>query len=373
MRGQIIKKKDGVWLIRIQQRLSNGKRKSFSKQIHGTKKMANQALTGWLRELDTGIFVEPSNQTLNDFLDTWLETVARPRVRANTFEGYERMLRLNVNPLIGEMILSAVKPSDIQMIYNAILQKGLTARSVELTNAVLSNALKQAVKWQMINFNPCDAVDLPKKRRAEMKAFSPKQAAQFLEAAKNDKQGTVLKFALITGMRPSEYLALRWSDIDLQKGTATVRRSVTPRTGGGFHFGEPKTKQSRRTIPLPVSLIKELQRHRIIQLEQKMKLGEAYENLDLVFPTDIGTPQSYKNLDKRHYKPILEAANLEGFRLYDLRHSTATLLLSEGVNPKIVAERLGHSTIVLTLDTYSHVLPGMQEAATEKLERILYG
>lgn len=373
MRGQIIEKSKGVWLVRVQSRLADGKRKSISKQIRGTKKDAEKFLTKWLREIDSGTFVEPSNQTLNSYLDAWLETVAKPRVRANTLENYNRMLDRHVRPLLGERVLSTIKPRDVQNIYTLILEKGLKPRSVENTNAVLSSAFKQAVKWNLLNSNPCDAVDLPKKQRAEMKAFSPEQAAKFLKAAKTDKQAVALTFALITGMRPSEYLALRWSDLDLKKGTAIVQRSVTPTTGGGFTFGETKTKKSRRTIPLPQTLIKDLQRHRITQLEQKLKLGEAYQNLDLVFATDIGTPFSYKNLDGRHFKPVLKAANLTGFRLYDLRHSCATLLLSEGVNPKVVAERLGHSTIVLTLDTYSHVLPDMQEAATEKLEKILYG
>ncbi|HEX9929420.1 MAG TPA: site-specific integrase [Pyrinomonadaceae bacterium] len=141
---------------------------------------------------------------------------------------------------------------------------------------------------------------------------------------------------------------------------------------GGFRFGETKTKRSRRTIPLPQTLVKDLQKYRVAQLEHKLKLGEVYQDLDLVFATELGTPVAYKNLDFRHFKPTLKCAGLEGFRLYDLRHTCATLLLSAGENPKVVAERLGHSSIVLTLDTYSHVLPDMQQAATEKLEKMLY-
>ena len=371
-RGQIIEKSKGVWLVRVESR-TNGKRKSLSKQVRGTKKEAEKFLTNWLREMDTGTFVEPSNQSLGEYLETWLETVAKTRVRGNTFEGYARVLRRNVVPVIGDKMLSAVRATDIQKVYNKILERGLKARSVELTNAVLSSAMQQAVKWQLINSNPCDAVDLPQKQRTEMKAFSPEQAARFLKACKDDKQGTILVFALLTGMRPSEYLGLRWSDIDLTKGTAIVQRSVTRQKGGGFYFGETKTKQSRRTIPLPASLVKELTAWRRKQLEQKMRLGSSYQNQDLVFPTELGTPLAYSNLDFRHFKPVCEQAGLKGFRLYDLRHSCATLLLSQNENPKVVAERLGHSTIVLTLDTYSHVLPDMQQAASDKLEKLLYG
>jgi integrase len=373
MRGQIKEKSKGVFLVRIESRKSGIRETLFSRTVRGKRSDADKLLTEKLAELDKGTFVVDSKQTLNEYLDFWLEKVAKSRVRANTFEGYKRMLDLNVKPLLGERRLSSIKPSDIQTIYTAILERGLSARSVEHTNAVLSSALKQAVKLQILNSNPCAAVDLPQKKRAEMKAMSPEQAAQFLKVAKEDVRGIILTFALITGMRPSEYLALRWSDLDLRKGAATVQRAVTLISGGGFRFGETKTKRSRRTIPLPQTLVKDLQKYRVAQLEHKLKLGEAYQDLDLVFATELGTPIAYKNLDFRHFKPTLKRAGLEGFRLYDLRHTCATLLLSAGENPKVVAERLGHSSIVLTLDTYSHVLPDMQQAATEKLERMLYG
>lgn len=375
MRGQIIEKSKGVFLVRIESRNNKKRETMFSRTVRGKRSDADKLLTEKLAELDKGTFVKDSKQTLNEYLDFWLENVARTRVRGNTFEGYKRMLDLNVKPLLGERRLSSIKPADIQTIYTAILERGLAARSVEHTNAVLSSALKQAVRLQLLNSNPCAAVDLPKKQRAEMKAMSPEQASQFLKAAKEDVRGIILSFALITGMRPSEYLALRWSDLNLKNGTATVQRAVTLIEGGGFRFGETKTKRSRRTIPLPQSLVKDLQKYRVAQLEHKLKIGEAYQDYDLVFATEFGTPIAYKNLDFRHLKPTLKRAGLgnEGFVLYSLRHTCATLLLSAGENPKVVAERLGHSSIVLTLDTYSHVLPDMQQAATEKLERMLYG
>ena len=371
-RGQIIEKAKGVWLVRVESRI-DGKRKSNAKTVHGTKRDAEKFLTAWLRDMDKGMFVEPSNQTLNSYLDKWLETVAKPRLRTNTFESYSQTLDRNVRPFLGERALSSIRPNDVQGIYTLILEKGLKARSVEYTNAILSSALKQAVKWQILNFNPCSAVDLPKKQRAEMKAFSPDESKRFLSAAKDDERAVCLTFALLTGMRPSEYLALRWSDVDLKKGAAVVQRSVTRAKGGGFNFGETKTARSRRTVPLPQTLIKDLQHHRRKQLEQKLRLGAVYQDQDLVFPTELGTPLAYSNLDRRHFKPVCKRAELHGFRLYDLRHSCATLLLGVGENPKVVAERLGHSTIVLTLDTYSHVLPDMQQAATDKLEKLLYG
>jgi integrase len=238
----------------------------------------------------------------------------------------------------------------------------------------LSSALKQAVKWQIIPSNPATLVDLPQNHRKEMKALSPEEAKQFLDAAKKDKWFVIFSLAISTGMRPEEYLGLQWKDIDLEKGTAIVQRAlVWKRKGGGWSLQEPKTSQSRRTIPLPASVVSELNRHRKKQLEERIGLGAAYQNFDFVFATEIGTPILTSNLIRKHFKPILKDAELpEDIRLYDLRHSCATLLLAVGENPKVVSERLGHATIVLTLDTYSHVLPSMQQSATAKLENLLY-
>jgi len=175
-------------------------------------------------------------------------------------------------------------------------------------------------------------------------------------------------------MRPEEYLALKWSDVELGRGVAIVRRALVWRKGGGWYFDEPKTSRSRRTVPLPVSLVKSLAAHKRKQSEARLKVGSLYQNNDLIFATGEGSPHNSRNLTNRHFRPILKRAGLSlDFRLYDLRHSCATLLLSVGENPKVVSERLGHASIVLTLDTYSHVLPTMQEDASQKLKRIMFG
>jgi integrase len=175
-------------------------------------------------------------------------------------------------------------------------------------------------------------------------------------------------------MRPEEYLGLQWKDVDLKRGTATVCRTVVWRTGGGWYFGEPKTARSRRTIPLPPSLVRQLVVHRRQQAETRLEAGAEYQYHDLVFATNDGTPVMLRNLIRRHFRPALLRAEITtDFRLYDLRHSCATLLLAANEHPKVVSERLGHASITLTLDTYSHVLPSMQQAASEKLENILFG
>ena len=239
--------------------------------------------------------------------------------------------------------------------------------------SVLRNALQQAVRWRMLPENPARSVDLPRWEKREMQALTPAEVARFREAAASDPWAVFFDFALATGMRPGEILALRWEDLDLDAGTVTVRRALVG-AGSRSRFAEPKTPKSRRTIPLPGSLIHALAAHKRRQAVHRLKLGPEYEDQDLVFASATGGPHDARNLADRHLKPILRRAKLPGsFRLYDLRHTCATLLLAAGVHPKVVSERLGHAGITLTLDTYAHVLPGMQRKAADRLEAILFG
>jgi integrase len=373
MRGQIIEKSKGVWLVRIQNRLTNGKRKSISKQFRGTKKDAEKFLTAWFRDMDRGVFIEPSRQTLNEHFNNFLEII-KSRVAEQTFNSYEMILRVHIRPKIGELKLTNIKILTVQKVYSEMQVKGLSPRTVRYAHSVFSMALSKAVELGYIVNNPCNYAELPRQNKKETKAFSPEQAQNFLQAAKDDRHGLIFEIALSSGMRPEEYLSLCWKDIDFEKGTATVQRALVWRKGGGFKFAEPKTAKSRRTVPLPKSILPRLKEHKRQQLEQRLKIGAAYEKHDLVFASAVGKPLHYRNLTQRHYEKILERAGMKGtgFVLYSLRHSCATLLLSAGENPKIVAERLGHTSVKMTLDTYSHVLPDMQQAATDKLETMLY-
>ena len=172
------------------------------------------------------------------------------------------MLRLHIRPRIGDMKLTDIKILTVQKIYSEMQEKGLSARTVRYAHAVFSMALSKAVEWGNIAKNPCDYAELPKQNKKETKAFSPEQAKQFLECAKDDRHGLIFEFALTTGMRPEEYLALQWKDIDFERCTATVQRAlVWHRKGGGFKFDEPKTAKSRRTIPLPKSILPKLKEY----------------------------------------------------------------------------------------------------------------
>lgn len=375
MAGQIIKRGERTWLVRIfMGRDANGKQQFHHKTVHGTKKDAEQYSNKVLRDRDLGTFFELAALPLKDYLDKWLETAARPRLRARTFADYAEVLKRYVYPAIGEKRLCDVRPLDIQNLYTAMSARGLSARTVRYTHALLSSALKQAVKWRMLAHNPALATDLPRATRKEMKVLTAKECGGFLEAAKEDRLFPLFALALASGMRPEEYLGLQWKDVDFEKGSVAVQRAlVWNRKGGGWVFTAPKTARSRRSIPLPDSVMSALQAHRRQQVEARLKAGADYQNHDLVFAAREGTPIMPRNLLSRHFKPILKRAKLpQSVRLYDLRHTCATLLLAANEHPKIVSERLGHASVTLTLDTYSHVLPTMQQAASDKLEKILF-
>jgi integrase len=223
----------------------------------------------------------------------------------------------------------------------------------------------------MVARNPSDLVELPKVPHKERRVLSPDEAQRFLQAAALMPHGLIFEFALLSGMRPEEYLALQWKDVDLERSTVQVRRALV-RHKKSWSFEEPKTARSRRTIFLPTAVLQRLAAHKRTQAEARLKVGAAWQALDLVFCGEGGTPHTIPNLTYRYFRPILTKAKLPRIRLYDLRHSCATLLLIAEENPKVVSERLGHSTIVLTLDTYSHVLPTMQQGATARLEKLLY-
>ena len=376
MAGQIIKRGDKRWLVRIfQGRDENGKRRYVNKTIRGTKKNAETYLTAKLRDKDLGINIEPAAESLNKYLDKWLDTAAKPRLRTRTFDDYTSLLKRYVRDPLGAIRLSDLRPVDIQRLYRSMQDNGLSPRVIRYTHAVLSSALKQAIKWEMIFRNPAAVVDLPRLARKEMRAMTPDEASAFLAAVSDTRMSALFIFALTTGMRPQEYLALKWSDIDLKKGTATVHRAIvwSQKKGIGWHFDEPKTSRSRRTIPLPASTMRALSEHRRRQGEERLRVGSEWQDHGLVFTTKFGSPIDIPTLTKQWYKPALVKAELPMFRLYDLRHTHATLLLSNGENPKVASERLGHSTIVLTLDTYSHVLPDMQEEAAKRIEKALFG
>ncbi|MEQ1645926.1 MAG: tyrosine-type recombinase/integrase [Pyrinomonadaceae bacterium] len=372
MAGQIIKRGDNTWLVRIfTGKNAKGKRSYLNKTIHGVRKDAQHYLNQKLRERDLGISLESSTITVDEFIDRWLESAVRPRVSPRTADGYESRLEKYIRTPLGSKRLEALTAMDIQYVYAQIQAQGLSARTVRHTHSALHNALKQAVRWNLLQKNVAEYVELPKVPHIERRVLSPEESKRFLDKAETMPHGLIFEFALLSGMRPEESLALQWSDLDFERCTAQVNRALV-RHKGSWTFEKPKTAKSRRIITLSEPLMLKLKVHKRSQNETRLKNGLHWENNNLVFCTDLGTPHSVPNLTYRYYRPILTKAGLPQIRLYDLRHSHATLLLIAEENPKVVAERLGHSTIVLTMDTYSHVIPTMQRNATDKLTKMLY-
>jgi integrase len=376
MAGQIIKRGEDTWQIRVfLGRDGNGKRKYFSQTIHGTKRLAQRELTKQLGKRDAGELLSTAPIFLKDHLASWLDKKVKKKVKESTFDGYKWVVDTYLIPGLGMHRLSDLQSrySIIQDFYDSLTLRGLSARTVRYTHSVLSPALRSAIEDGHLVRNPCDRCSLPRKDAAEMKYFTADEVKAFLGAAKTDRLYPLFLLAIECGLRPGEYLGLQWKDLDLEAKTLSVRRVAKARKGGGYYFTTPKTKGSLRLIPISTRLATELKAYRRTQAEYIMKHRDIYQDIDLVFANEEGRPMLRENVNVRHFSKIVEAAGVPKIRLYDLRHTMATLLLMAGVHPKIVSERLGHSSIVLTMDTYSHVLPTMQEDATGSLERLMAG
>ena len=367
--GQIIARGDRRWLIPVYlgRDHETNKRNYHNRTIHGSMREAQEYLTRKLRELDLGRDLEGAKITLNEYLDRWIQTAVKPRVREKTSHDYEGMLRRYIRPNLGETVLAAMRPLDLQTAYQQMIERGLSARTVRYTHVVLRSAMRQALQWRLLLENPADGVRVPQQSRNEMRALTVEQVRTLLKVALTTPYGRVLAVALTTGMRPSEYLALKWQDIDWGRQTISVVRSIR-RLSGRWCFCDTKRARSRRPIKLQIWIVALLQELRT----ETTLLDSCPEAIDLVFRTPSGQPINADNLAK-HFKSILNLAGLPRVRLYDLRHTAATIALAAGVSPKVVSEQLGHASTAFTLDTYARVLPHMQDEAVARIEAVLFG
>lgn len=370
--GSIYQRKDGRWTAEIS--LQGGK----SKFLYGkTRKEVQEKLKTALYEQQQGILVTGPQQQVAQFLTYWLEDVQKQNVRPRTYERYEEIIRLHLAPGIGHHQLQKLSPQHLQMFYNKKLAEGLSATTVGCFHSVLHKALETAVRWNLILRNPCGLVSPPRRKRFEIQPLSLEQIHRLLAAAREYRQEALFILALATGMRRGELLALKWQDLDLEKGIVQVRRILTripsKLPGKGFEEAEPKTEKGRRSIVLPAFTVEVLKQHRLRQREAKLKAGPAWQDHDYVFCTSVGTHLNPTKDVLDVLKSLLEEAGLPHIRFHDLRHSCATMLLGKKVHPKIVQEILGHSQISMTMDIYSHVLPTMQEEAMSTINEALGG
>ncbi|HHW17738.1 MAG TPA: site-specific integrase [Firmicutes bacterium] len=365
--GSIFKRKDGRWCAELFVGYGENGKKRIWRAYGDSRKEVQEKLTAKIRDYQQGLPVAVSKQTLGQFLETWLEDCVKGYVRPNTYANYKQVLRHFT--AIASTPLNKLTPQQVQHLYRQKQDAGLT-RTVVLMHAVLHKALDQAVKWGMVPRNIADAVERPRIPARQCHPLSQDEAVRFLEAASEDRLYALYVLAITCGLRFGELLGLCWKDVDLERGTLTVSHQLQT-VDGKATLQVPKTAKSRRTIILPAVAIAALKKHRGRQLEERLKLGEAWQDWDLVFYSEIGTPLNESNVRNRSFYPLLEKAGLPRIRFHDLRHTCATLLLAQGVHPKFVQEQLGHSQISVTLDTYSHVTPSMMKDVAAKMDAIL--
>jgi integrase len=316
-----------------------------------------------------GLVFDAGTLTVSEYLDRWLKDV-RDTVRQSTYQGYEYAIRPHIRPALGRIKLKDLSPAHAKWFYRDRLDSGLAPATVHKLHVVLHKALKAAVADGLVPRNVTAELKPPRITREEINPLDAEQARRLLETAHGDRLEALYVLALNTGMRQGELLALKWDDVDLERSLVRVRRTLT-RSDKGFVLGEPKTKKSRRTIRLTAGAVHALRGHLSRQLEEMERMRSLYEPGGLIFATETGTIINPSNLRNRSFKLLLRRARLRPIRFHDLRHTCATLLLSKDVNPKVVSEMLGHSSVSLTLDIYSHLLPDMQEKAVSAMEDVL--
>ena len=367
--GSITKRKDGRWAAYMTLPGTAGKRKYFYGK---TRAAVQERLTEALRNSQLGLPVMNDKITFGQYLDRWLEDSVKPGVRPRTYIRYSGDVRNHLKPALGNIKLSKLSAPDIQSMLNGKLKSGLSPRTVRHLYATTRRALEVAYKWELVPRNVATLADPPRVQRFEVKPLSPEQARAFLEAARGDRLEALYSVAVPLGLRLGEALGLRWQDVDLETGTLRIAYQLQ-RLNGQWELVEPKTSRSRRTIAAPKATVAALRDHRKRQLEEKLLAGPDWQEHGLIFTTRIGTPLDRPNIVRRSFKLILKKAGLPDIRFHDLRHTAASLLLVQGVDPRVVMETLGHSQISLTMDTYSHVMPVLMRDAADKMDAILSG
>ncbi len=371
MPGSIVKRGKNSWsvIVDLGRDPVTGKRRQLWRSVKGTKRDAQVVLTQLLHQRDTGVDAPPGKTTVGEFLQLWLQTYAAPNTAPKTYERYEQLMRVHVVPLLGNIPLSKLRPLHIQGVYQRVREKGQSARTALHCHRVLKQALGHALKWQLLARNPAEAVDPPRPERHEMPSFTSDEVRRLLSAADQTPHGPLVYVAVMTGLRMGELLGLRWRDVDLDAGRISVRQTCQWLPKRGFIFRQPKTYRSARPVSVADGVVERLRQQRMRQAEERLAAGSAYDNNDLVFANAVGKP-IHPNRLREAWARIGVRAGLK-LRFHDLRHIHASLLLQQGVHPKVVSERLGHSTVAVTLDIYSHVVPSLQSQAASQLEELL--
>jgi integrase len=366
--GSIYKRKDGRWVGVVDLGWNaNGR---IRKSVYGTtRKEVSDKLSKAIRAHRDGTLVCDERLTVEQFMDRWLAGKAT-HLRGSTWARYNGINTLHIVPFLGKMRLTKLEPQHLQSLYVNRLEEGLSPTSVLYVHRVLHTALGEAHRWGLAPRNVASVVTPPRPQRRTVRTLTPNEAQQLLDNAKGDRLEALYVTALTTGMRQGELLGLLWSDVDLDARVAIVQRSLQVSAGGKRELGPPKTTRSRRRVLLHRSAVKALEEHKRRQAAEIEQAMGAWTDMDLVFPNIVGQPIDPTNLIRRSFYPLLKSASLPRIRFHDLRHTAATLLLGQGVHPKVVSEMLGHSQISITLDLYSHVTETMLQAAVDAFDDV---
>ena len=369
MRGHIVKRSKNSYSIKIGigKDPASGKYRYQWVSIKGTKKDAEKRLAELLHQIDNGIFMKPGKTTLAEYLERWLKDYVRPNLSPRTAEGYEHIIQRYLIPALGNITLTGLKPEHLQHYQSERLSSRLSAQTARHHYMTLHKALQIAIEWGLLARNPLDAVRPPRVQVIEMQTWDENEIATFLDSARSTPYFALFHTALFTGMRRSELLGLRWCDLDLLLCRIYVTRSLHVLRGGQVIIRQPKTAKGKRMIdlsPLSTSVLRE---YREKQVLDRIMLGGSLKDDDLVFSNPEGKPL-LPNTVTHAWNKLVRRIGIKPIRLHDARHSHASIMLKQGTHPKIVQERLGHASIQVTLDTYSHVTPSPQEAAATRFD-----
>ena len=379
MKGHLRKRAKGSWTIVVDagKDAESGRRQQHWHTVRGTTRDAQRALNEMLVAIDKASYCKPSRLTLGSWLTEWLDSYIATHVTPRTQESYRSIICRHVLPALGLIPLNQLQPRHLQDYYAKALtvgradgKGGLSARSVLYQHRILSEALDNAVRMGMLARNVADFADPPRPSAKKMRTMSPEEIMRFLDTAHQTSYYVFFSTLLCTGLRRGELLALRWPNLDLDQAVLHVVETAFRLGNGEYVTKEPKTKHSRRAVSLPRSLVSLLRAYRTDQRHLRAKVGAGLADDGFVFAHADCSPLN-PNAITLAFKRIVRRAGLGHIRVHDLRHTHASLMLKAGVHPKVVSERLGHATVGITLDTYSHVLPGLQEAAAERFDQVL--
>lgn len=325
----------------------------------------------WQAEIERGTAIDPAKTTVAELLDSWLQTKAGT-ITDNSVKDYEIAIRLHLKPALGNIHVQKLSAPQVQAALELWRERGMSDRMIHRCHLVLSQAHKQAMQWGVVQRNVCDAVKKPKISRGKPAVWTPAEAATFLDASRDDGLWPLWPLLILEGMRRGEALGLRWSDVNWERGTAHISQTVSPdknNTGQAIIQNRTKTNAGARTVRLTSETIEALKEHRSRQLERRLASPEWHDH-DLIVCTSRGTPINPNNVS-RSFERLVLIAGVPRIRVHDLRHTAATLLLRSGVPAKIVSERLGHASIAITMDLYSHVTPDMQDQAADAMSALI--